>query len=722
MNLKFIRCFIPRYRANSLSLLLLTLLGCWSARVEAQKLDWAIHFGADSSFVNVRAIQADNAGNVYVSGFFDGDVDFDPGVGTAILSGPSGYAENTFLAKYDATGKYIWGRAFASAGWSGTSDARLEVDREGSVYTAFGSAGVSFQNGSRIDTLKGEGIFMFKYDKSGSYQWGKVLDNVPNCYGGIRVDGSGNIYLAGSQRGLNDTADFDPGPAKVSFSASVLSALSKGNEIGYLAKYTNNGDFIWVKEAANVIDDTTTGSDRRSFNMVLDNSGNVFLTGFYTSATDFAPGADTVILRFAMGTNDFLAKYDSSGKCLWAKATGSWTNTGGSLMQADSFGNIYVTGLFFNPRDFDTGPDTVMLSPKGGPDVFLAKYDRDGNYLWAKQAGGIGAVTIPQGLVMSRAGNVYIAGYFLGSVAFDPCPNTPEMMAGLMDMFIARYDASGNFLSVGRMGGTMAVGNGEAVGMDIDGNIYVSGNFAGTVEFEMPGAEEKKMTSYADMSLGADGFICKLLFNDTLSRPGYTYLDVALCGKDSFVLNGTVYREAGEYTQIFPLSGACGDSTVMLSLVFGEIEKPFITINTFTLGVNNTYRTYQWLKNGQPISGATGATYTVDENANYQVVVSNGIGCIDTSDVYIVDNYTSIDALSGKGRNIRIYPNPAKDRLYIQTAEPVDVTVTDLSGRIVKHEQRTDKVGVKDMAAGVYLLQINDIAGNLLRTVKFVKE
>ena len=79
----------------------------------------------------------------------------------------------------------------------------------------------------------------------------------------------------------------------------------------------------------------------------------------------------------------YLAKYDNSGAHLWSFNLGFWGHDLGSDMVVDDQGNIYLTGYFRVDVDFDPGPGTAMLTAQGTRDVFVAKYDTDGNYQWA---------------------------------------------------------------------------------------------------------------------------------------------------------------------------------------------------------------------------------------------------------------------------------------------------------------------------------------------------
>lgn len=155
-------------------------------------------------------------------------------------------------------------------------------------------------------------------------------------------------------------------------------------------------------------------------------------------------------------------------------------------------------------------------------------------------------------------------------------------------------------------------------------------------------------------------------------------------------------------------------------VVVGRELAPEITVNGFSLGTMASYTTYQWLKNGQLIPGAEDSTYTVVENADYSVIVSDGI-CSDTSNIYTIDN-VSVKHVSDMAALITIYPNPASTILTIDAPINVHVQITGLEGRLIKTVQDAGRIDVSGLAAGVYLLHVRDTNGALLKVEKILKQ
>jgi hypothetical protein len=464
-NSIFNRCF---------SLILLLSLISIQSKAQDLSLSWAKGFGNDylgGGANQVLDIKIDGSGNRYMTGYFTGTADFDLGVGTANLTGAGG--NDIFLAKYDASGNYIWAKGMGGTGTGGNRGTSLCLDGSGNVLlTGFFNGTADFDPGVGVANLTSVGytdIFLAKYDASGNYIWAKGMGGTGT--GGNRgtslcLDGSGNVLLTGFFIG---TADFDPG-------AGTANLTSAGNTEIFLAKYNASGNYVWAKSMGG------TGQDAGT-SVALDGSGNVLLTGYFSSTADLDPGAGTVNLT-SPGNNDmFLSKYDASGNYVWAKGIGGTSGDRAASLVLDGSGNVLLTGYFGGTVDFDPGAGTANLTSQGNDEIFFAKYNVSGDYVWAKSIAGTG---YDQGvfLTLDGSGNVLLTGFFNGTVDFDPGAGTANLTSvGINDIFLAKYDASGNYLWAKGMGGT---GNDAGVSLALDGtgNVYVAGVFINTVDFD----------------------------------------------------------------------------------------------------------------------------------------------------------------------------------------------------------------------------------------------
>lgn len=325
-----------------------------------------------------------------------------------------------------------------------------------------------------------------------SYDWNKQIGGTGNEVGrSIVIDGSGNTYTTGWFAG---TVDFDPG-------AGIASRTSIGNEDCYIVKLDDNGVFQWVITCG------AAGSDY-SYKIVQDYTGNLLITGRFVSTVDFDPSVSIANLTSAGSGDVFVAKYSTTGAYIWSKQLGGTSDEYGYSIATDLVGNIYTTGSFNGVADFNPAPLAANnLTSLGSKDVFISKLDVNGAYVWAKSVGG----------TMDEAGNdievgsngVVITGYFQGTVDFDPDAGTSNItalgMSGFRDIYVLKLSTTTGALTwVKRQGGTY---DEEAFAIKIDGvgNIYTTGYFNGTVDFD-PNAPINSLTS-----LGVrDVFVSKL--------------------------------------------------------------------------------------------------------------------------------------------------------------------------------------------------------------------
>ncbi|MEO5644109.1 MAG: gliding motility-associated C-terminal domain-containing protein [Bacteroidia bacterium] len=161
----------------------------------------------------------------------------------------------------------------------------------------------------------------------------------------------------------------------------------------------------------------------------------------------------------------------------WVRSAGTGSEQDANAVAADLSGNVYVTGFIKgNNNNFSS----VLISSTGGEDIFLAKYDQNGNILWAKPAGGSGN---DRGLsiAVDNSGNVYVCGFIEGTATFFGSPNITVSGSGNFDIFVAKYNSSGSVLWVKRAGSS---NDGSALGVCTNGtDVFITGEFAGTVAF-----------------------------------------------------------------------------------------------------------------------------------------------------------------------------------------------------------------------------------------------
>ncbi len=478
--------------------ILLFVLIAWTP-LSAQDFEWVKSFGG-LDHDNGNALCIDSSGNIYTGGIFNATADFDPGQGTYNLTSAGG--QDIFIQKMDSAGNFLWARAI-----SGSNDdffSRISVDNSGNVYTTG-----YFQD--TLDADPGQGnfdlnsagsndIFVQKMDTNGNFLWAFSIGGTGDdrVYD-LKIDSSGNLYIIGV---FGDTMDFDPGPGTYN-----LTANSYYN--AFVLKTDNNGNFIWARTfgGANYID---------AWSIDIDNTGNIYIAGDFDGTADFDPGTGTFNLTSTGEYDVYVLKLDSAGNFIWAKSFGGPDYDNGWSIRVDTNGNIYTTGDFSATADFDPGTGTYNLTPVGHYDVFVQKMDTNGNFLWAKS---FGSNNWDQGITIEVDvnGDVYTYGIFSDTTDFDPGTGTFNLTpVNGSDTFVQKMDSTGNFQWAISWSGSY-FGYGNALHVDETGNIFITGNFAVTTDFD-PGPSEYNL----DTSGGNDVFVLKLSQSGFVTKDNIT--------------------------------------------------------------------------------------------------------------------------------------------------------------------------------------------------------
>ena len=281
----------------------------------------------------------------------------------------------------------------------------------------------------------------------------------------IATDNTGNVYITGA---LVGSIDFDPGPG-----TTILT--SAGADDIFIAKYDAAGNLVFAKRMGGT-------SGEQGACIVLDASGNIYITGLFNGTVDFDPGAGIANLVCSGGADIFFAKYDANGSYIYAKGLPGSSIDMGISIAADQNGNAYVTGYFWGVVDFDPGSGSASMSSAGRTDAFIGKYDANGNYVLAKKIGSTNN-DYGIGIVIDGSGNILVVGSYIGTVDFDPETGVASLTsAGGADGYIAKYDNSINYIFAKSIGGS-AADNVAIARLDASGNIYVTGNFNGYSRF-----------------------------------------------------------------------------------------------------------------------------------------------------------------------------------------------------------------------------------------------
>lgn len=668
------------HTARCYKLLYVVLVFCWLPFAGAQvTYQWSAGIGGTFDDEGLSTT-VDNAGNIYMTGNFLDIVDFDPSGNVANLNCIA--APDVFLAKYDAAGNYLW--AFNLGYFTPAYGEAVTTDIAGNVYiTGYFMDSLDLDPSPAVANVYSNGIFdvfVAKYDASGNYIWGISFGGPTVDFGySLAVDNLQNVYVTGYFLVM---ADFDPSPNN-----ATLFTTSGSPDI-FLAKYDINGNYMWAQGIGGPSFD-------QGNHIVLDASANIYMTGYFQDVADFDPSGNVATLTSGSASYDvFIAKYDSAGNYIWAKGMGGDYEDKGNALALDGTGNIYVTGQFQWIADFDPSGNTANLTAIAVTDMFLAKYDPAGNYVWAKNIGGA-SHNQGHGIALDQNANIYFTGFFQGTADFDPSPAIDTLSSqGAQDIFLASFDSAGNYLWARNFGGT-ADDMGHAVTMDSSGDIILTGFFQATADFDpTPDTADHISNGGKDIFLARYG-LCGNLSNS---------ITATICVGNIYPFGSQMLTASGTYTEIFAGQSGC-DSVVTLTLTVDSADNS-VAVNGTIITANTSGALYQWINcNTQtPISGETGQSFTATANGLYAVIVTEN-GCSDTSAC------TQISGLSVPNEipnaTLNIYPNPSSGDFQVNVDQSLDIRITDVSGKIVHTQTLFPGASILDLRhlqAGVYFI------------------
>lgn len=519
----------------------------------------------------------------------------------------------------------------------------IGVDNSGNVIT-----GVYFTN--KIDFDPGPATYSFttqggvdmgisKLDNQGNFVWARVIGSASteSIYD-LVVDQTGNIYATGFFTG---TVDFDPGVG-----VATMSPAPGADRNAFVLKLDKDGNYLWAKIIGDYL---AEGSS-----LVLDAADNCYVTGVYSGNPDFDPGAGTQLLNptSLVYQNVFILKLNSSGDFVWAKSIDNRSSDGpvkANGIAVDHANMIYLTGSLQGDADFDTGPGVLLLSSDntgvlGNADIFLCRMDGAGNTLWAKNIGTDAANDEGLAVALDAVGNAYITGDFSQSVVFDQATSLTLTSAGILDVFVAKFDALGVCKWAKRMGGGN-VEYGLSIALDAVGNVYTTGAYLGTGDFD-PGPLSYQLTCAG----ASDVFISKLDANgDFVWAEGF----------------GSTSSDRG---------------------------------NSIITDVNdNLY-----------ITGCYTGTVDFDPGTGVSTLTSLSNSAEDAFVLKLGDGTVGITGLSSNKNLTRIYPNPNNGSFTITSTVDLALSLTDNLGQILQIvDVKADKpyqACFKELVPGIYFL------------------
>jgi hypothetical protein len=329
---------------------------------------WVVTYGADS-LDDAFNLNVDAIGNVYWTGLMEGTVT----VGSSTFTTQG---EDIILGKISPTGQVLWVKQMGGSGIdAGTG---IMVDNNGDLITSgYFQTTVDFDPNAGVSILASSGgtdSYFGKYDTNGNSIWIKKIGGPSGdiaAPGGITIDNLNNIYFAGNA-GAN--CDYDPG-------AGTVTHTMNGTTDWFIAKYDNNGNHLLSFTVGG------TGQDQ-AHRLVTDNQQNIYVTGWFRESANFNPNGTALNLVgncTGGGHDGYIAKYNSSGICQWAKQFGGVVNGTDQLSLGTSVKllnqqQVVFGGRFHGNNAFASIPYSPPTNCNGSSDLFICLLDSDGNF------------------------------------------------------------------------------------------------------------------------------------------------------------------------------------------------------------------------------------------------------------------------------------------------------------------------------------------------------
>jgi gliding motility-associated-like protein len=403
-------------------------------------LIWAESMGGAADDLP-NGLAVDKNGNVSIVGiFYSTTLNANPGPGVYNLNNPGGYAD--FVIHTGTNGNFLWAYCYDAAGFGfpGNEDNsfRVTTDSQGDVITtSIFSSDITIGNTTYFPESP-NGIII-KYDPNGNVLWSiNLVDNNGDyvyAYG-ARVDSQDNIVIAGT---FGSSVNFNP-------LGTAYTLTATGPSPSFLAKYTSSGTLVWV----NGINSASPNAFLQP-GLSIDPQNNVYFSTAFQQSVTFN-SATTLNATGTPGPNVCVAKYSPAGVLQFAKSIGGQGVLGsGNEMASDQNSNLYLTGTFSGTINFNPGTGgSGNLTSHGPSDFYVAKYDQNGNYIYAFSSGSASCSnTQGNSLAIDINNNADVAGAFCSTVNFDQsgCSTDPLTAAGSSDGFVVQYGSGSGVIA-----------------------------------------------------------------------------------------------------------------------------------------------------------------------------------------------------------------------------------------------------------------------------------
>jgi hypothetical protein len=554
---------------------------------------------------------------------------------------------------------------------------------------------------------------------SQNFEWVRTFGgNQLDVVNAMTVDDSGNVVTTGYYYGISD---FDP-------STGISSDTSNGNADLFVQKMDASGNFKWAVSLGSNINDQSLAIETTP-------QGDIYITGSFSDTVDFDPGPFVRNLISINGSDAFVVHLAPDGTYRFAKAIRSVGVNGpeeGRGIAASIYRNkIYTVGRFNSTADFDPGPGVRYLFSLGGSyDVYLTSWTPAGVFHSARSFGGT-QDDVPNS-IFAKDDNIYICGYFSGTVNFDPNGGLAFLTSasGSRDGFIMKFERGGVVLNWARKIGGNLNDDCFAVSVDDSKNVYTTGEFKGTVDFDPgPGIDNRTAVGGSDIFIhkmdSMGNYLWVRTFGDTATDRGKEitidqYGSIYTTG----VFSGTVDFDPD--SSVFNLTSVGKEDIFVHKMdASGKLEWAHAFGSSFsdsamsiTVDRNGNIYTAGVFQDTVDFDTGTGVSQR-SSNGSFDVFVHKMSQPLATTNHQFF-SHSNLDS------DLRVYPNPTSSSLFIDlnpNLGPSEIIVHDLHGRIIyqtSFSQSDLKMIEFNYPVGIYFLSV--LTPNSKSTIKVVKE
>ncbi len=712
-------------------------------------VEWATYYGGDvgpNTFVatTIDKITTDHAGNVYIGGrAYASNNIATTGSYQTILDG----ANNIYIAKFSPSGTRLWGTYYGSEETSLIGD--MTCDQDNNVYitgkTSDALPGFSTPGSHQEILTSWAGAFLIKFSGNGNRLWATYYSgDSPTSGSRVATDPSGNVYMLGTT--FSTTGIATPGSHKQSLS----------NHDAFLVKFNSSGQRIWGTYYGSDVEFSPDHVTASYGGLACDTGGNVYIAGATSATAGIAFGSNVHQSTYG-GHSDptvaagdgFLAKLDSNGQVLWGTYYGGSGNDMVADISIDHNANIYMTGQTGSPNAMATA-GAYKTTPGNNTQGFLhfiAKFNTLGQRQWGTYYGEFSASTLwfwsqMQSTSVDAAGNLWVAGITESDSGFVSANGLNTTFSTAPSPFLAKINTGNGFPVWGTYFGDGQFYDYANVACDAFGNVYFSSD-ALTNGWATPGSHQVAyLTNAQQMALLVKFEDCDSVLN-AIALPAILG-DTLLCAGSTTTFS--IPDVASSYTWTLPTGWTGSSTTDSITVTAGNTPGVISVSGNFTCGASNTqtlnvglypapvpvisrngsvlstgsFSSYQWRKDGQVITNATGSSIIITADGSYTVTVTDSNGCKATSAVLNVTGL-GIGNITGIGNQIRLYPNPTETVLHISAPVKINVGLYSIDGRQLQYWELASLMDLSKLPDGIYLLKITDTEGRLLKMDKVVK-